>query len=87
MGEGADTQAQQPVEGNAAKQARQQKEKLFELFGNVGDQHELIVICKDLTGQKPDQVHIQGPMHDRVLLYGMLEVGRDVVQQSFQKKS
>ena len=74
------------AEGVKAKQAREQREKLAKMFGNVDDQHELIVILKDLSGVKPDQVHVQGPMHDRVLLYGMLEIARDVVQLSFQKK-
>jgi hypothetical protein len=74
------------VEGIKAQQAREQRENLIKMFGNVGDQHELIVIVKDLSGEKPDQVHVQGPMHDRVLLYGMLEIARDVVALSFQKK-
>lgn len=75
------------LEGEQAKRLREQKENLSEMFGNVSDTHELIVICKDISGQKPDQVHVQGPMHDRVLLYGMLEIARDVIALSFQKKS
>ena len=74
------------AEGNAAKVAREQKEKLSAMFGNLGDTHELIVISKDLSGKTPDQVHVQGPLHDRVLLYGMIELARDIIQVSFNKK-
>jgi hypothetical protein len=87
MGEGPDSEKESnEAEGVKAKQSREQRENLIKMFGNVGDQHELIVIVKDLSGEKPDQVHIQGPMHDRVLLYGMLEIARDVIALSFQKK-
>ncbi len=72
----------EPVEGNAAKQDRQAREDLFKLFGNVSNQHSLIVILTDLTGKTPTRVHIQGPSADKVLLYGMLEVAKDVVQMS-----
>ena len=69
------------VLGKAAETARAQKESLAKILGNVSDVHQLIVISTDLSGKTATHIHIQGPSADKVLLYGMLEVARDVVNQ------
>ncbi len=74
------------VEGAAAKKSRESKETMAKLLGNVGDHHQMIVIITDLTGATPTHIHVQGPSSDRVLLYGMLEVAKDVVQMSGTSK-
>lgn len=84
--EGYGMSEEMQVEGESSKQAREDRNKLIEMFGNLQGTTQIIVITKDLSGKKPDQVHVQGPMHDRVLLYGMLELARDIIALSFNKK-
>ena len=75
------------LDGQEATRLKNQKENLAKIFGNVDDTHQLIVICTDLTGKSPTHIHIQGPSTDKVLLYGMLEVAKDVVQLNGTKKN
>ena len=65
------------VEGERARYARESREALKKILDVADDQHQIIVICTDLTGSTPTHVHIEGPSKDKVLLYGMLEVARD----------
>lgn len=67
------------LEGAGAKMARQSRENVKSILDKVDDHHQLIIICTDLSGTTPTHIHIQGPSKDKVLLYGMLEVARDVV--------
>lgn len=73
-------------EGITAKAAREARESLAKMFGNVDDNSTLIVILKDMSGRAPMHVHIQGPFKDLELYYGMLERAKDVARLSFQKK-
>ena len=76
----------QPLEGQNAKASREAKESIAKLLGNVSDNHQIIVITKDLTGKTPTHIHAQGPVNDTCLLYGMLEQARDVFQLSNKQK-
>ena len=70
------------LEGQNAKASREARESIAKLLGNISDNHQVIVIAKDLTGATPTHVHAQGPVNDTGLFYGMLEQGRDVFQTS-----
>jgi len=76
----------QPLEGQNAKASRESKESIAKLLGNISDHHQVIVIAKDLTGQTPTHIHVQGPANDVCLLYGMLEQARDAFQLSNKSK-
>lgn len=72
-----ETNQQGSFEGAGAKMARQSREAVENIMALANDEHQMIIICTDLTGKTPTHVHIQGPSKDKVLLYGMLEVARD----------
>ena len=75
-----------PLEGQGAKAAREARESIAKMLGNISDHHQVIVIAKDLTGKTPTHTHAQGPSNDVCLLYGMLEQARDVFQLSNKPK-
>lgn len=77
---------EEQLEGAAAKMSRVARENVKSIVDKVDDTHQIIVICTDLTGTEPTHIHIQGPSKDKVLLYGMLEVARDVVGLANQIK-
>jgi hypothetical protein len=59
------------AEGAKAKMSRIAREKMQEVLSKIDDEHQLIIICTDLTGRQPTHVHIEGPSKDYVLLSGM----------------
>jgi len=73
-------------EGQNAKAAREAKESIAKLLGNISDHHQVIVIAKDLTGQTPTHIHAQGPSADKCLLYGMLGEAQDVFRIASSKE-
>lgn len=74
-------------EGEAAKASRIARDNMKTILDKANDHHQIIVICKDLLGATPTHVHIQGPSKDKVLLYGMLGVARDVIGLANQIKT
>ena len=64
------------VEGAKAKMNRIAREKMQDVLSKMDDEHQLIIICTDLTGRQPTHVHIEGPSKDFVLLAGMCEAAK-----------
>lgn len=76
----------EPLEGAGARMARVSRENMKKILDKADDTHQIIIICTELNGKEPTHVHIQGPSKDKILLYGMLGVARDVVGLANQTK-
>lgn len=71
--------------GNMAEKSFQEKEALLKLINTFTSNHEIVIVSKDCSNTTTPHVHVQGPMHDILLLYGLLERGKDGVRKLFDK--